>query len=83
MEQEKIAIIESTKSLLSEPETHTRLRLPYGSEQLSRLVGEIVSLAGGDASPLMDGATSIKRDLSHQNFEVRRLLLEIEDSLKP
>ena len=31
----------------------------------------------------MGDVTSIKRDLSNQDFEVKRLLLEIEDSHKP
>ena len=37
----------------------------------------------GDTSALMDDATSIKRDLSNQDFVVRQLLLEIEASYKP
>ena len=81
--------IASTRSLPSEPEALTRLRLQNCQEdisalnaQLSGLVGEILSSTGGDTSALMDNVTSIKRDLSNQDFEVRRLLLQIED-IKP
>ena len=42
-----------------------------------------MSSTGGDTSALIDKVTSIKRDLSNQDFEVRRLLLEIEDGHKP
>ena len=87
--QEKDTIIASTRSLPSEPESHTRLRLQKCQEdisalnaQLSGLVGEILSSKGGDTSALMDNVTSIKRDLSNQDFEVRRLLLEKEDGHK-
>ena len=34
-------------------------------------------------SSLMRSATSIERDLSNQDFEVRRLLLDFEDNHKP
>ena len=87
LEQENTAIMESTKGLLSKPVPHTRLRLQKCQEdistlraQLSRLVGETLSLTEGDTSALMDDLTSIKRDLSDQDFVVRQLLLEIEAS---
>ena len=88
--QEKDTIIASTRSLPSELESHTRLRLQKCQEdisalnaQLSGLVGEILSSMGGNTSALMDNVTSIKRDVSNQDFEVRRLLLEIECGHKP
>ena len=88
--KERDEIIASTRSLPSEPEALTRLRLQKCQEdisalnaQLSGLVGEILSSTGGDTSTLMDNVTSIKRDLSNQDFEVRRLLLENEDTRKP
>ena len=72
-----------TRSLLSEPGSYTRLRLQKCQEdisalnvQLSGIVGEILPSKGGDKSTLMDNATSIKRDLSNQDFEVRRLAYE-------
>ena len=88
--QEKDTIIASTRSLPSEPEAHTRLRLQKCQQDISALnvqlyglVGEILSSTGGDTSTLMDNVTSIKRDLSNQDFEVRLLLLETEDGDKP
>ena len=90
MGQEKDTIIASTRSLPSDPESHTRLRLQKCQEdisalnaQLSGLVGEISLSTGADTSTLMDNVTSIKRDLSNQDFEVRWLFLEIEDGHKP
>ena len=53
------------------------------STQLSGLVGEILSLTEGDTDSLMDTAALIKKDLSNVDFEVRRLLLDFEDSHKP
>ena len=38
---------------------------------------------GGNTAALMDNFTSIKRDVSNQDFEVRRLILEIECGHKP
>ena len=88
--KEKDEVIASTRSLPSEPEALTRLRLQKCQEdisalnaQLSGLVGEILSSTGGDTSTLMDNATSIKKHLSNQDFEVRRLFIEIEDNHKP
>ena len=86
MGQEKDTVIAFMRSLPSEPEAHTWLRLQKCEEdisalnvRLSGLVGEILSSTGGDTSTLIDNVTSIERDLSNQDFEVRRLLLEIED----
>ena len=84
--QEKDTSIASMRSLPSEPEAHTWLRFQKCQEdisalnvQLSGLVGKILSSTGGDTSTLIDNMTSIERGLSNQNFEVRRLLLKIED----
>ena len=84
--QEKEILMTSTRSLPSEPGSYTRLRLQKCQEvisalnaQLSGIVGEILSSLGEDTSTLMDNVTSIKRDLSNQDFEVRRRLREIED----
>ena len=84
LEHEKTAIVELTRTLPAEPVPHTCLCLQKGQEdisalsaQLSGLVGEQLSLTEGDTAALMDGATSIKRDLFKQDFVVRRLLLEI------
>ena len=89
LEQKKEVIIESAKEVVSEPESHKRLRLQKRQEdigalsmQLSGLVAEILSLTEGDAS-LMETASSIDKDLSNQDFEVRRLLLDFEENHKP
>ena len=90
LEQKKEVIIESPKEVVSEPESHKRLRLQKRQEdisalsmQLSGFVAEILALTEGDASR-MGTATSIDKDLSNQDyFEVRRLLLDFEDNQKP
>ena len=90
LEQEKQSIIVSLREIVSEPESHKRLRLQKRqdgisslSTQLSGLVGDILSLTEGDMDSFMDTAASIKKDLSDLDFEVRRLLLDFEDSHKP
>ena len=52
------------------------------SAPLSTLVAEILSSTDEDAS-LMETVNSIERDLSNQDFEVRRLLLDFEEKYKP
>ena len=42
-----------------------------------------MSIEGEDTSGLLDSVTTIKRDLSNQDLEVRRLLLRKEDGHKP
>ena len=71
MEQEKQSIIESSREIVSEPESRKRLRLQKRQEyitalstQLSGLVGEIFSLTEGGTDSLMDTAALIKKDLS-------------------
>ena len=90
MEQEKQSVIESLREIVSEPESHKRLRLQKRQEditalstQLSGLVGEILSFSEGDTESLMDTAASIKKDLANLDFEVRRSLLDFEHSRKP
>ena len=90
LEREKQLIVESSREIVSEPESHKRLRLQKRQEdisslstQLSGLVGEILSLTERDTDSLMETAASIKSDLSNLDFEVRRLLLDFEDSHRP
>ena len=87
MKQEKTVTVGSPTWIPSEPVLHTRLHLQKCQEDisdisthLSGLVGEILSLPDGDNLGLMDDATLIQRELSNQDFIVRRLLLEIEAS---
>ena len=81
--------MESASEIVSEPEGHKRLRLQKRQEdisalsaQLSTLVAEILSSTDEDTS-LMGTVDSIERDLSNQDFEVRRLLLDFEEKYKP
>ena len=89
LEERKEAIIESAREVVFEPEGHRRLRLLKRQEdisalstQLSGFVAEILSLTDGDAS-LMKIASSIERDLSEQDFGVRKMLLDFEENHKP
>ena len=87
LEQEKQSIIESSREIVSEPGSHKRLHLQKRQEditalsmQLSGLVGEILSLTEGNTNSLMDTAALVKKDLTNLDFEVRRLLLDFEES---
>ena len=87
LKQEKQSIIESSREIVSEPESHKRLHLQKRQEdisalstQLSGLVGENLSMTEGNTESLMDIVASIKKDLSNLDFDVRRLCLDFEDS---